>query len=37
VPDDLLERTAELAPYLELSYCYAQSLKPNPTKKAKPD
>jgi TfoX/Sxy family transcriptional regulator of competence genes len=35
VPDDLLERTAELAPYLELSYRYAQSLKPKPTKKAK--
>ena len=29
VPDDLLERTAELAPYLVLSVRYAQSLKPN--------
>jgi hypothetical protein len=35
VPDDLLERTAELAPYLELSFRYAQSLKPKPTKRAK--
>ena len=35
MPDDLLERTAELAPYLELSFRYAQSLKPKPTKRAK--
>ena len=35
VPGDLLERTAELVPYLELSFRYAQSLKPKPTKRAK--
>ena len=33
VPDDLLANTAELAPYLALSYAYAQTLKPKPTKK----
>lgn len=33
VPDDLLENTAELKGYLELSYAYTKSLKPKPTKK----
>jgi hypothetical protein len=33
VPDALLENTAELAPYLEISYTYVKSLKPKPTKK----
>jgi len=35
VPDDLLEDTARLAPYLKLSYDYVTSLKPKPTKKPK--
>jgi hypothetical protein len=35
VPDDLLERTDELAPYLERSLAYAQTLKPKPTKSAR--
>lgn len=35
VPDDLLERTDELSPYLALSYEYVKSLKPKPTKKKK--
>jgi hypothetical protein len=34
VPDDLLERTDELAPYLERSYHYTLTLKPKPTKRA---
>ena len=29
MPDDLLERTAELAPYLVLSFRYTQSLELN--------
>jgi TfoX/Sxy family transcriptional regulator of competence genes len=33
VPDELLENTAELKKYLELSYEYVKSLKPKPTKK----
>jgi TfoX/Sxy family transcriptional regulator of competence genes len=33
VPDSLLKKTKELAPYLELSYEYAKRLKPKPTKK----
>jgi TfoX/Sxy family transcriptional regulator of competence genes len=33
VPDDLLEKTKELKKYLDLSYQYAQTLKPKPTKK----
>jgi TfoX/Sxy family transcriptional regulator of competence genes len=33
VPDELLENTAELKKYLELSYAYVKSLKPKPTKK----
>jgi len=33
VPDDLLERTDELAPYLECSLTYALTLKPKPTKR----
>lgn len=35
VPDDLLPKTGELAQYLALSYAYAQTLKPKPTKKKK--
>lgn len=34
VPDDLLERTDELAPYLELSLAHVLTLKPKPTTKA---
>jgi TfoX/Sxy family transcriptional regulator of competence genes len=33
VPDALLPKTQELRPYLQLSYEYAQTLKPKPTKK----
>jgi len=33
VPDELLENTDELEEYLNLSYAYAKSLKPKPTKK----
>jgi hypothetical protein len=33
VPAELLENTAELEPYLEMSYAYTKSLKPKPTKK----
>lgn len=33
VPEDLLELTDELAPYLELSYRHALALKPKPTKR----
>lgn len=33
VPDSLLKRTAELAKYLAISYDYAKTLKPKPTKK----
>jgi|SRR5271165_2460329 len=33
VPDDLLEKTKQLQKYLDLSYQYAQTLKPKPTKK----
>ncbi len=33
VPDALLADTDALAPYLEMSYAYAQTLKPKPTKK----
>ena len=33
VPDELLQNTRELAPYLELSLDYIKSLKPKPTKK----
>jgi TfoX/Sxy family transcriptional regulator of competence genes len=33
VPDSLLEKTQELKRYLDLSYAYAQTLKPKPTKK----
>jgi hypothetical protein len=35
VPDELLERTAELAPYLVLSFRYTQSLELKPTRRAK--
>jgi TfoX/Sxy family transcriptional regulator of competence genes len=33
VPDALLENTKELKKYLDLSYEYAKTLKPKPTKK----
>ena len=33
VPDDLLPKTKELQKYLDLSYEYAKTLKPKPTKK----
>ena len=33
VPDSLLEKTQELKQYLDLSYKYAKTLKPKPTKK----
>ena len=35
VPDELLERTDELAEYLALSLKYAKTLKPKPTTKKK--
>jgi hypothetical protein len=35
VPDDLLEDTETLRPYLKISYEYVASLKPKPTTKAK--
>jgi len=35
VPDDLLPKTKELKKYLELSFAYAKTLKPKPTKKSK--
>ena len=34
-PNSLLANTEELGPYLALSYAYAQTLKPKPTKKKK--
>lgn len=33
IPDSLLNKTSELAAYLALSYNYAKTLKPKPTKK----
>ena len=33
VPNDLLQNTEQLNPYLEISYEYIQTLKPKPTKK----
>ncbi len=33
IPDDLLENAKELKKYLDLSYQYAQTLKPKPTRK----
>lgn len=33
VPDDLLANTKELKKYLAMSFAYAQTLKPKPTKK----
>ena len=33
VPDALLAKTNELKPYFEMSYEYAKSLKPKPSKK----
>jgi TfoX/Sxy family transcriptional regulator of competence genes len=33
VPESLLKKTRELQKYLGLSYAYAQSLRPKPTKK----
>ncbi|MFC1531218.1 hypothetical protein ACFL5T_03135 [Gemmatimonadota bacterium] len=35
VPDDLLEDTETLRPYLKMSYEYVTSLKPKPTTKPK--
>ena len=35
VPDELLQDTEALKPYLDLSYQYILSLKPKPTKKKK--
>jgi TfoX/Sxy family transcriptional regulator of competence genes len=35
VPDSLLKKTKELAQYFELSFQYAQTLKPKPSKKQK--
>lgn len=35
VPDKLLANTAELKKYFVLSFAYAQTLKPKPTKKKK--
>ncbi|HLV89196.1 MAG TPA: TfoX/Sxy family protein [Candidatus Sulfotelmatobacter sp.] len=35
VPDGLLAKTNELKKYLEMSYAYAKTLKPKPTKKSK--
>ena len=35
VPDALLENTAEMQHYFDLSYKYAASLKPKPTKRTK--
>ena len=35
VPSDLLPNTKEMKKYLELSYSYAKTLKPKPTKKMK--
>lgn len=35
IPDDLLERTDELAPWFAASYAYTQSLPPKPTTKKK--
>lgn len=34
VPDGLLEKTEELKSYLDMSFEYAKSLKPKPTKKS---
>ena len=34
VPDILLQKTAELKPYFEMSYRYTSTLKPKPTKKS---
>jgi TfoX/Sxy family transcriptional regulator of competence genes len=33
VPHSLLKKTKELREYLELSYAYVQTLRPQPTKK----
>ena len=35
VPDSMLENTKELSKYLDLSYCYAKTLKPKPSTKKK--
>ncbi len=35
VPEDLLEDTEALKPYLELSFSHAKTLKPKPTKRKK--
>ncbi len=36
VPDTLLSKTKDLQKYLQISYDYAQKLKPKPTKKKRP-
>jgi TfoX/Sxy family transcriptional regulator of competence genes len=35
IPDDLLRKTRELKKYFEMSYAYAETLKPKPTTKKK--
>lgn len=35
VPNELLEKTAELKRYFDLSYEYVSSLKPKPSKRGK--
>ena len=35
IPDELLENTEELKPYLDMSYEYIKTLKPKPTTKKK--
>ncbi len=35
VPDELLQNTEELMPFLEISYAYVRSLKPKATSKKK--
>jgi len=34
VPTDLLAKTDELAPYFQVSFDYAKTLRPKPTKRA---
>jgi len=36
VPDELLQNTKALSPYMKRSYEYTRTLKPKPTKKKKP-
>lgn len=35
VPDELLEKTAEIKPYLDQSFAYVKTLKPKATKRKK--